>query len=585
MKLSDYIVDFFVSRGVSHIFEVCGGSITHLLDSMYGRRDIACVSMHHEQAAAFAAEGYARVSGKPGVAMATSGPGATNLITGIGSCYFDSVPCLFLTGQVNTYEFKFDRPVRQIGFQETDIVKIVKPIVKYSRLVRDGGDIRRELEKSFYLATQGRPGPVLLDLPMDVQRSEVFPGSLKPFVAEGMPPAPDAAAVDMAAHLLGSSARPMILAGGGVRISGATGELYDLATSAGIPVVASLMGLDAFPHDEALYSGMIGTYGNRYANLAIANADVVLALGTRLDTRQTGTRPGTFARDARLIHVDIDPSELNGRVAADLAIHSDIKAFLQALNARAGHDRFGAWRHIVNGYKSRYPSYRPPAGDLIQPNHFLHELSGALPEDAVVCADVGQNQMWAAQSLILKKGQRFLTQGGMAAMGCALPIAIGASFAMPGRGVFVITGDGGFQLNLQELQTVVHHGLPIKIIMLNNGCYGMVRQFQEQYFSGRLQSTVVGYSAPDFTKVMGAYGIPSLRIKNRSEIGHALSRLAAEPGPMFLEAMVPRDSIVTPKLGVDRPVEEQDPQLPHEELKQNMVIKILSESSHERRKS
>ncbi len=589
MKVSDYVIDFLVSRGVTHVFEVCGGSITHLLDSLYGRKDITAVSMHHEQAAAFAAEGYARASigtgmgGGIGVAMATSGPGATNFVTGIGSCYFDSIPCLFLTGQVNTYEFKFDRPVRQVGFQETDIVRIVAPIVKHAELIRDEHGIRYHLEKAVHVAKQGRPGPVLLDLPMNVQRAEVAPGSLAPFPDEKAPGEMGDTATEDVVRLIGSASRPVILAGGGIRLADATRELYELAHRTGIPVVASLMGRDAFPHGD-LFCGMIGTYGNRYANLAVANADLVLALGTRLDSRQTGTMPETFARGACLVHVDIDPHELNNKIKADVAVNSDVKTFLAALNRRliAGPD-VTPWRRTIDGYRSRYPSFGRPAGDGIGPNHLMHCLSRYLPEDAIVCADVGQNQMWAAQSLELKRGQRFLTQGGMAAMGSALPMAIGASFAAPGRPVFVVTGDGGFQLNVQELETVRYHRLPIKVILLNNGCYGMVRQFQEQYFNGRLQSTVLGYSCPDYLKVANAYGIPAFRIGRGAEVGPALERTCSLEGPAFLEAVIGRDIVVSPKLSVGRPVEEQDPPLPREELRANMVITASPRPVNDRR--
>ena len=318
MKLSDYVIDLLVSNGVTHIFEVCGGSLAHLLDSLYGRTDITTISMHHETAAAFAAEGYSRAGGNIGVAMATSGPGATNFITGIGSCYFDSIPCLFITGQVNTYEFKFDKPTRQIGFQETDIVKIVKPITKKAELLMDECKVKYCLQEAIYEAKHGRPGPVLVDIPLNIQRASIDVGSLASFSNEdaGVRSKIDDRIFDQVIDLIKSSLRPIILAGGGIRLADSQDELLKFARSSGIPVVTSLMGLDAFPHDDPLFFGMIGTYGNRYANLAIANSDLVLALGVRLDTRQTGTRPETFARGAKIVHVDIDPFELNNKIKA-----------------------------------------------------------------------------------------------------------------------------------------------------------------------------------------------------------------------------------------------------------------------------
>lgn len=580
MKLSDYVIDYLASRGITHVFEVAGGSITHLLDSLYERDDIRSVCMHHEQAAAFAAEGYARASGKIGVAMATSGPGATNLITGIGSCYFDSIPTLFITGQVNTYEFKFDKPVRQIGFQETDIVNIIKPIVKEATLLTDEKAVRYHLERAINVALNGRPGPVLLDMPMNVQRAEITPDELLSFKGECAPyHEPGERVIDEVISLLNASSRPVILAGGGVRLSGATDELYGLACAANIPVVSTLMGLDAFPHDHGLYAGMIGTYGNRYANLALANSDLVIAVGTRLDTRQTGTKPTTFARGATIIHVEIDLSELSNKIKAHYPIVSDAKKFLTAVNTRLGdiNNDTSPWLKVVRQYKKRYPDYVEPTDSHILPNYFMNKLSGVLPEDAIICVDIGQNQMWSAQSLIIKKGQRFLTEGGMASMGSALPMAIGASFACPDRTIVAIAGDGGFQMNIQELQTVRHHNLPIKMIMVNNHCYGMVRQFQEQYFNSRFQSTVVGYSSPDFQKVVSAYDIPALKVEDVRGLADALHTLFSDKTPMFLEVTVDLKNVVTPKLGVNKPIEEQDPALSSEELKSNMIVSPLSD--------
>ena len=608
MKLSDYVIDFLVAKGVTHVFEVCGGSLAHLLDSLYGRMDISTVSMHHETAAAFAAEGYSRACGNIGVAMATSGPGATNFVTGIGSCYFDSIPCLFITGQVNTYEFKFDKPTRQIGFQETDIVKIVKPITKKAELLMDEHRVRYSLQEAIYEAENGRPGPVLLDIPLNIQRASIDVESLVSFddgakakcksgargrwemvgCTEGKSNIDDKIIVDriilQVIDLIKASARPIILAGGGVRLAGAREELLTFARRTGIPVVASLMGLDAFPHDDPLFSGMIGTYGNRYANLSIANSDLVIALGTRLDTRQTGTRPETFARGAKIIHVDIDPFELDNKIKAFMPINSDLRDFLERLNGYEVEDvklKIDSWKERINGYKRRYPAHQAPLGESIDgsidPNYFMHILSRYLPRDAIICVDIGQNQMWSAQSLEINGTQRFLTQGGMASMGCALPMAIGASFAEPGKMVVAIAGDGGLQLNIQELQTVYHHDLPIKTILLNNSCYGMVRQFQEQYFEGRCQSTVIGYSCPDFQDVVSAYKIPSRRITQNSEISDALEMLFNNMNPEFLEVKIDADFKVNPKLSVNRPVEDQDPLLSRQELEANMLIRTLPE--------
>jgi acetolactate synthase-1/2/3 large subunit len=576
------VIDSLADQGVTHIFEICGGAISHLLDSLYGRTDITTVSMHHEMAAAIAAEGYARAGGSIGVAMATSGPGATNLITGIGSCFFDSVPCLFITGQVNTYEYKFKKPVRQIGFQETDIVSIVRPIVKESRFVDDENAIRAVLEGSIDCATGGRPGPVLIDIPLNIQRAEIDVARLKPFrkvkkAKKTLSPA----TLETIRSLILSSERPVILAGGGVRASGACEELTRLARGTGIPVVASLMGLDAFPHDDPLFSGMIGTYGNRYANLTISNADLVLALGTRFDTRQTGTRPETFARAAKIVHVDIDPRELNNKIRATVPVQADIRLFLEAMGTLPDPDAGGpdrtAWLSRIAGYKEKYPDFTIPEKKAIDPNYFFHVLSSRLPAGSIVCVDVGQIQMWAAQSLSITGTQRFLTEGGMASIGSALPMGIGASFAQPEKPVVVIAGDGGFQLNIQELQTLYHHQCPVKVIVLNNSGYGMIRQFQEQYLNCRFQSSGIGYSNPDFQAVVSAYKIPARKITRNDEIPAALQYLFSDMKPGFLEVVLDEDARVRPKLAVNRPVEDQEPLLDRNELRENMIVDMLPE--------
>lgn len=580
MKASDYVVNTLAAEGVTHIFEVCGGALTHLLDSLYGREDICTVSMHHEMAAAIAAEGYARAGGNLGVAMATSGPGATNLITGIGSCYFDSIPCVFITGQVNTYEYKFDKPVRQIGFQETDIVSIVKPITKLAVLVSNPDDLQQILTHAISTAKNGRPGPVLLDLPMDIQRSDIEPEIASINVEQNCSKKMGEFKIEEIISIIQKSTRPVILAGGGVRSSHATKELHQFAHLTGIPVVSSLMGLDAYPHDDPMFVGMIGTYGNRYANLAVANADLLIALGTRFDTRQTGTLPETFARGAIKMQVDIDENELNNKIKIDVPLNMDLKDFLTPLITRfplIDPNAYSSWYRRINDYKSKYsPKYTEEEND-INPCLFLSELSHHLPDDAIICVDVGQIQMWAAQTLEIRENQRFFTQGGMASIGSALPMAIGASFAQAGKKIIVITGDGGFQLNIQELQTIYHHSLPIKIIMLNNCGYGMIRQFQEQYFDGRFQSSVIGYSNPDFQDVVRAYKISSEKISSTEEIGSALNFLLKDNSPAFLEISINEKFRVVPKLAVNKPIEDQEPLLDREELKSNMIIDILPE--------
>lgn len=588
MKLSDYVIDFIVKRDVSHIFEFIGGAITHLLDSTYDRDDIHCVSVHHEQAGAFAAEAYARVNGRLGVAMATSGPGALNMVTGIGSCWFDSVPCLFITGQVNTYEYKFDRPVRQIGFQETDIVSVVKPLTKYAEMLVDASQIRYQLEKAVYLAQSGRPGPVLLDIPMNIQRAQVEPDQLPGFlgsdehkVLENSRPACDPAVLTEIVQLIGAARRPVILAGGGVRTAGATMELRQLVEMTGIPVVHSLMGLDALPGDHPASSGMIGSYGNRFGNMTLANCDLLLVLGSRLDTRQTGTRPDTFARAAKRIHVDIDPVELNAKVQVDLAVRCDVREFLAGLNGfLTGYRKpdLSPWYSVIEGFRAKYPTRGAVSESAaVDPNLFLGKLGEHCGCGDIICLDVGQNQMWAAQSFRLKYDQRMLISGGMGAMGFALPAALGAAKAAPGKRAVVITGDGGLQVNIQDLDTIVNHRLPVKIVVLNNECLGMVRQFQDMYFDGRQQSTIIGYGCPDLVRIAEAYGIPSRSIASLDDVDAAIETFLAGDGPALLEVKLERATCVNPKLVVNRPIEDMSPHLEREELQREMLIELVEE--------
>jgi acetolactate synthase-1/2/3 large subunit len=570
MKASDYIARFLQSIGCEHVFGYPGGAVTHLIDSLYRCPGIRFIGTYLEQAAAFAAEGYARMGNRIGVALATSGPGATNLITGIGSAYFDSIPCLYITGQVNTYEYKGDRKVRQLGFQETDIVSIVRPVTKYAARLGDAGSIRFELEKAVHIATSGRKGPVLLDIPMNIQRAELNENELS-----GYAPANETSSelpMENVIQLMNRSARPVILAGGGVRLSGAAEMLKRVAERLQISVVSSLMGRDAFDNASGLYAGMIGSYGHRCANLTAANSDLVLALGSRLDTRQTGTLPHTFARGATLIRVDIDGNELENRIKPnELDVRADTKEFLTALYAHTGevHIHTKEWLNRVGEYRRRYPLFTQ--GCYPDPNGVMREVSECLGPRDTVCLDVGQNQMWAAQSLCVTEGQRLLTSGGMGSMGFALPCAVGAYYGGAQGRVVAIAGDGGAQMNIQEMELIKRNGIPIKIIVMNNRSLGMIRQFQEMYFEGRYAATVRDYDAPDFCAVARAYGIPAVKVSCGEDM-EALKDALYSEGPALVEVALPGMTSVVPKLAVNRPVEEQEPPLDTEEHLSNMIV-------------
>ena len=558
MKASDYIAEALYNHGVRNVFEVSGGMIAHLLDSINRQGKLRVVSMHHEQAAAIAADATGRMTGIPGVAMATSGPGATNLLTGIASCFFDSSPAVFLTGQVNRDEQKGDRKIRQLGFQETDIVSMAAPITKAAWRVETGAALPAMLDRAFALATEGRPGPVLLDIPMDVQRMDIEAGP-EDFNANAAAP-PDSAAVRQALELLLAARRPLLLVGGGIRSARAVNQLRQLVHLLKIPVVHSLMGADVLPCDDELRVGMIGTYGNRWANMAIGSSDCLLVLGSRLDVRQTGSDTAAFAAGRSIIHVDCEAGEMNNRVRGCTSILTTLPEFLNAAIEVASVSDQDEWRAQIEEWRVQWPDTSELAGITgINPNTFMHCLAAESQQAGAYVVDVGQHQMWAAQSIDIRHDQRFLTSGGMGSMGFALPAAIGAAISSD-RPVVLVAGDGGFQCNIQELQTVVRNRLPVKMIVVNNSCHGMVRQFQESYFDARYQSTLWGYSAPNFERVAGAYGIAARTIEQPDDVNGALRWLWEDPDqPALLQLMVDTYANAYPKIAFGRPVTEMEP--------------------------
>jgi len=568
MKASDYTALYIEHRGVTHVFELVGGMITFLIDSLHQRTGVKIVSMHHEQGAGFAAEGFGRFTGIPGVALATSGPGATNLLTAIGSCYFDSVPTVFITGQVNRHEQKGNRAIRQLGFQETDIVSMARPVTKAAWLVNDPADLPAMLEAAFNLALSGRPGPVLVDIPMDVQRAEIEDISRlgSPATAPGraLQAGPKVAAYwDELSRELSKAVRPMMLAGGGINSGRALPAFRTFAEKLQVPVVNSLMAVDALPFGHPLRVGLIGSYGNRWANTALSECDILLVVGSRLDIRQTGADTEGFKGQRLIYHVDCELGELNNRVKGCLTLESELLPFFLHANRQA--DLFqpaaGAWQAHIQKLKSQWPDVSE-LKDVpgINPNRFLHQLSQVSERASTFVSDVGQHQMWAAQSLDLNPEQRFMTSGGMGAMGFALPTAIGVCFADRSRPVVVIAGDGGIQLNIQELQTIARNRLPIKIVVMNNHCHGMVRQFQDSYFKGRVQSTVWGYSAPSFRAVAQAYGLAAAAITEPAEIADGLRDCWADPSaPFLLEVAIDLKANAFPKMAFGRAMSEMEP--------------------------
>lgn len=563
MKASDYIARYLAAQGVTHVFEVVGGMISHLIDSMCTQQRPKLLSMHHEQAAAFAADGMARISGRPGIAMATSGPGAINLLTGVGSSYFDSSPTIFITGQVNRSEKKGDLQIRQLGFQEADIVAISRPLTKGSWSVDNSQNIPSVLANAFRESLSGRPGPILLDIPMDVQREQVSASDPLPLLP------PERLKVDeelVRSMLLDfkKAKRPLILAGGGLRSARATQIFREFVNLVKVPVVFSLMGVDCLPSSNPWRIGLIGSYGNRWANASIAEADLILVLGSRLDIRQTGADTQFFKGDRTIYHVDCEPGEVNNRVKGCMPILGHLAEFLETAVELAGemswtgHD---IWLGEIDARRKRFPDTAELAGvPGINPNEMIRCLGAVSGDARAYVTDVGQHQMWAAQSLPMGEEQSFITSGGMGAMGFGLPAAIGACLALDKQPVVMIAGDGGFQLNIQELQTVQRNQLPLKMVILNNNCHGMVRQFQESYFEERYQSTLWGYTAPDFSLVAKSYGIESYTIENEKGVDEGLKRFWSNPSaPALLQVMIDQRANAYPKIAFGHPLTEMEP--------------------------
>jgi len=578
VKASDFISRYLEARGVTHVFELVGGMITHLLDSISLSTHIEIVSCHHEQAAGFAAEGHARVTGVPGVALATSGPGATNLLTAVGSCFFDSSPTVFITGQVNTYELKGARSIRQLGFQETDIVAIVQPICKSAVQVQSAAELPALLEAAFKLALGGRQGPCLVDIPMNVQ-SEVIDDAV---AKRWLETAKNTQFVDTDdSHLLSDekdpiksliallsavnhAERPMLLLGGGCAASSNRDAALRIAERLGIPAVLSLMAVDVLPESHPQRVGFIGSYGNRWANKALGVADLLVVIGSRLDIRQTGSDLESFCDGKQIWQIDIDSAEIGARIKPQYSICCSINSAadnLEELTNFAGL-RHQVWFAEIDALRIQFPAVLEyfAESDEVNPIQLLQKFSSNVLDQCYYVTDVGQHQMWAAQSLQLKKCDRFLTSGGMGAMGFGLPAAIGAAFANRNAITILVSGDGSFQVNIQELETVKRNRLNLKIILFNNHCHGMVRQFQETYFKGNLQSTVQGYSAPDFVEICHAYGINARRLESVVEVDECLNWLLQSEGPAFLEAPLSVRSKVYPKLAFGRKFGEMEPE-------------------------
>lgn len=560
MKVSDYIVRFLIEKEIAHVFGYPGGMVTHLMDALDRQKGLIHTHInYHEQACAFSACAYAQITHRPGVAFATSGPGATNLITGICNAYFDSIPTLFITGQVNTNELKDGLPVRQRGFQETDIVSMVAPVTKLAACVRRAADVPHMLQTAYDTALEGRPGPVLLDFPMDVQRTDIDEIPLFADAASADAASADAYGADAASAVwraLQDARRPCLLAGAGVHAAQAEDWLEKAVALWKIPVVSTMPAVDLLTRCGHMDYGFLGAYGQRTANFILAKADLVLSVGARLDVRQTGANRARFAPGARIIRVDIDRGELSYPLRdSETQLCMDARAFLQAMVALPPLPPKAAWLSVCDAIQSALADY-----DQRLPNRLIQCLSRSAGEGMVITTDVGQNQVWAAQSWERKRGQRILFSAGHGAMGYALPAAIGAYYAAK-RPVICITGDGGLQMNIQELAFVARERLPITIVAFNNHSLGMIRHFQEMYFDSRFAMTVdgQGYAAPDFTAVALAYGISAQKARTPEDIEACMRR--AQNAPFLMEIELSANTHTFPKLEFGKPNQDQEPPL------------------------
>lgn len=564
MKASDYIASFIQQHGVNVVYGYIGGMITHLVDSIARTPGMQFVQAYHEQSAAFAAEGYSIGNGNLGVAISTSGPGATNMMTGIADAWCGSIPVLYISGQVNSYEYKYDKPIRQQGFQETDIVSIVKPVTKYAALVDDAKNLRYELEKAVCLAQSGRRGPVLLDICMDVQRAEITPDELKSFVPEEVKPEKNYEISEIAAKLAAAK-RPLFLFGAGSQSDKARALVSAILEKTQIPAVCSLMGLGVVNADYDYYLGLLGSYGNRCANKSMEDVDLLIAVGSRLDTRQTGAKYQSFVEHGTVIHVDIDPNELTShRLQNRMMVCDSSEHFLEALLANLqGLSDYSDWHEKIKKLKTKYSQKLEVDGYVNNksPYRLMESINKHSKASDVFVTDIGHNQMIAAQTLKVTDNKRFVTSGGLAPMGFSLPISTGIAMANLERRVVSINGDGGFHMASQSLMLISQYNLPVIAFIVNNESLGMITQFQSLYFDGRMNATTAwgGYKTPDFKQLTEAYGLKYYRIDELSLANESLmSEIFAERN-CVVDFWTDGLTTISPKLEYNKPIYQPTP--------------------------
>lgn len=593
MRVADYIFKYLADYGIKHVFLVSGGGAMHLNNALKKEKRIKYVCNHHEQAAAIAAEGYARASGELAVVNVTSGPGSTNALTGVIGEWLDSVPVLYLSGQVK-YETTIasvpDSRLRQLGDQEINIIDIIKPVTKYAKMITEPGTIKTELDKAIDIATSGRPGPVWLDIPLNVQGALIDERSLKSEEMDYLPLAAEDGVISAVIEELQKAKRPLFIAGHGIRIAKAKRQFLELVASLGIPVVTTFNGFDLIASDSDNFIGRIGTLGSRAGNFALQNADLVICLGTRNNIRQVSYNWASFARNAKKIIVDIDDAELHKKtVRGDLLAHSDVKLFITKLLEKIpGSFKIDkAWLEWCLARKKKYPvvlnEYKIPSKDAVHPYHFIEELTAGLDDKAIMVAGNGTACVALFQAGIVKAGQRIFWNSGCASMGYALPASIGAALAV-NRDVVCITGDGSLQMNLQELQTIKHYNLPVKLFILNNQGYRSIELTQAEYFNSDFIgcNKESGISFPDNSKLADLYGLKFYRIDSTAKMGEVIKGVLAYPGAAICEVVLSNSYIFAPKLSsekkpdgsmVSKPLEDLYPFLGRDEFYSNMIDK------------
>ena len=545
---SQILLECLQLEGVDTIFGYPGGTVINIYDDLMDY-PIKHILNRHEQAAVHAADGYARATGKVGVAIATSGPGATNTVTGIATAYMDSIPLVVITGQVPTPLIGND------AFQEADIIGITRPITKHNYLVKDVRDLARVVKQAFYIARTGRPGPVLIDLPKDVQVASTrfeYPETVE---LRGYKPtySGNIRQVEKAVKMLLGARKPVIYVGGGATLADASTELKELAEAIQAPVTTTLMGMASFPKKHPLSLGMLGMHGTYYANMAITNADLLIAIGARFDDRVTG-KISSFAPDAKIIHIDIDPTSIKKNVRVDLPLVGELKDVLQKMLKKLSEqgeavaalvESTDPWRKEIADWKEKHPTTYTPSASAIKPQFVIEKIRELTDDDAIITTEVGQHQMWTAQFFDFSQPRTFLTSGGLGTMGFGLPAALGAQAGFPERQVIDISGDGSFQMNSQELATLVQYRLPVKIVILNNNFLGMVRQWQQLFFNKRYSQTCMELPI-DFCKLAEAYGATGLSTSKPEEVEGVIRKALETPGPVIMEFKIAREENVMP---------------------------------------